>query len=285
VTRKFTVQDLASRKGRRLVVLTAYDAPTARLAAAAGVDLLLVGDSVGMAVLGFDSTVPVTMADMLHHTKAARRGAPDAFIVADLPFLSYATSELALANASLLLKEAGADAVKLEGGAEVAAVVAALARAGVPVMGHLGLTPQTASALGGFKLQARDELGGRKLLEDARALERAGCWSLVLELVPAPLARLVTARIGIPTIGIGAGPHCDGQVLVYHDLVGISAPEFRPKFLKRYAETGEAMGAAIAQFAAEVRDGKYPDDAHSFGMDAEALRRLEDDKPADDKPA
>lgn len=275
MNRKPTVLDLKARKGARLVMLTAYDAPTARLAVAAGVDMLLVGDSLGMAVLGYDSTVPVTMDDMLHHAKAARRGAPAAFIVADLPFLSYATAEDALRNAGRFLKEAGADAVKLEGGAEAVGAAGALVRAGIPVMGHLGLTPQTASALGGFKLQAKDEDGGRRLLADARALEAAGCWSVVLEMVPSPLAKLITARIAIPTIGIGAGVDCDGQVLVFHDLVGISAPEFRPKFLKRYAETGESMRAAIAQYAAEVREGRYPDEAHSFGMDAEVLRSIE----------
>ena len=275
MTVKHTILDLKARKGTRLVVLTAYDAPTARLAAAAGVDMLLVGDSLGMAVLGYDSTVPVTMDDMRHHAKAARRGAPAAFIIADLPFLSYATVERALGNAACLLKDAGADAVKLEGGVEVAPVVEALVRAGIPVMGHLGLTPQTASALGGFKLQARDEDGGRKLLADARALEQAGCWSIVLELVPAPLAKLVTSRTGVPTIGIGAGPDCDGQVLVYHDLVGISAPEFHPKFLKRYAEAGETMRAAIAQYAEDVRAGRYPGEAHSFGINADVLRRIE----------
>jgi len=273
--RRPTARDFAVRKGQRLVMVTAYDAPTARLAAAAGADMLLVGDSLGMAVLGFDSTVPVTMEHMLHHATAARRGAPDAFIVADLPFNSYATAASALTNAGRFMRDAGADAVKLEGGVEVAPVVEALVREGVPVMGHLGLTPQTASALGGFKLQAKDEAGGRRLLADARALERAGCWSVVLELVPAPLARLVTARTAMPTIGIGAGPDCDGQVLVYHDLVGMSPADFRPKFLKRYAETGASMQAAIAQFAAEVRAGTYPDDAHSFGMNAEALQRLE----------
>jgi 3-methyl-2-oxobutanoate hydroxymethyltransferase len=275
MTRKFTVLDLKGRKGARLVMVTAYDAPTARLAAAAGVDMILVGDSLGMAVLGYDSTVPVTMDDMVHHAGAARRGAHDAFIVADLPFLSYATVDLAIGNAARLMKDAGADAVKLEGGAEAAPVVEALVRAGVPVMGHLGLTPQTASALGGFKLQARSEDSARRLLADAHALEQAGCWSIVLEMVPAPLAKLVTARSGIPTIGIGAGPDCDGQVLVYHDLVGITGQDFRPKFLKRYAETGEAMRSAIERYAAEVRDGRYPDEAHSFGMDAEFLRRIE----------
>ena len=273
--KKLTVLDFKARKGARLVVVTAYDAPTARLSCAAGVDMLLVGDSRGMAVLGSASTVPVTAAAAPRPARAARRGAPGAFIVADLPFLSYASMDLALGNAARLLKDAGADSVKLEGGSEVVPVVEALVRAGVPVMGHLGLTPQTASALGGFKLQAKDEAGGRKLLADARALEQAGCWSIVLEMVPAPLARLVTSRTGIPTIGIGAGPECDGQVLVYHDLVGISSPDFRPKFLKRYAEAGEAMRAAIEQYAAEVRGGRYPDEAHSFAMDAGLLRRIE----------
>jgi 3-methyl-2-oxobutanoate hydroxymethyltransferase len=273
--RKFTVLDLKGRKSTGLVMLTAYDAPTARLAAAAGVDMLLVGDSLGMVVLGYESTVPVTMEDMLHHARAARRGAPGSFIVADLPFLSYATADDALRNAGRFMKEAGADAVKLEGGLEVAPVIETLVRAGIPVMGHLGLTPQTASALGGFKLQAQDEDGARKLLADARAIEDAGCWGIVLELVPAPLAKLVTARAGIPTIGIGAGAHCDGQVLVYHDLVGLTPADFRPRFLKRYAESGEAMRAAIAQYAGEVRGGKFPDEAHSFGMNADVLRGIE----------
>jgi 3-methyl-2-oxobutanoate hydroxymethyltransferase len=173
-----------------------------------------------MVVLGYDSTLPVTVDDMVHHTKAARRGAPEAFLVADLPFLSYGTAEQALAAAARLMKEAGADSVKLEGGTEVVPVVEALVRAGVPVMGHVGLTPQTASALGGYKLQGKDEDTARRVLEGAAALERAGCWGVVLELVPAPLARLVTERLAIPTIGIGAGPDCDGQVLVFHDVVG-----------------------------------------------------------------
>ena len=268
-----TVPGLRGRKGGRLVMVTAYDAPSARIAAAAGADFLLVGDSLGMAVLGHDSTQHVTMDDMLHHAKAARRGAPEAFIVADLPHLSYATPEQALANAGRFLREAGADAVKLEGGAEMAPVIETLARAGMPVMGHIGLTPQTITT---FKLQAKDEESGRRLLGDARALQAAGCWSLVLELVPAPLAALVTARIGIPTVGIGAGAGCDGQVLVFNDLVGLSPADFRPKFLKRYAETGAAMQAAVAAYAAEVRAGTYPDDAHAFGMDAETLRRIAD---------
>lgn len=273
-TRKPTVLDLKRRKGGRLVMVTAYDAPSARLGHAAGVDMLLVGDSLGMVVLGYDSTVPVTVEDMVHHTRAARRGAPEAFIVTDLPFLSYATPEDALRNAGRFLKEAGADAVKLEGGEEVTPTIRALVAAGVPVMGHLGLTPQTASQLGGFKVQAKDEASAAKLLSDARAIEAAGCWSYVLELVPAALAKLVTDKTGIPSIGIGAGAGCDGQVLVYHDLVGLSPADFRPKFLKRYAETGETVKNAIAQYAADVREGRYPDEAHSFGVSEDVLKRL-----------
>ena len=273
--RKPTILDLRRRKGGRMVMVTAYDAPSARLGHAAGVDMLLVGDSLGMVVLGYDSTVPVTVDDMVHHTRAARRGAPDAFIVTDLPYLSYATPEDALGNSARLMKDAGADAVKLEGGEEVAPIIRTLVAAGVPVMGHLGLTPQTASQLGGFKVQAKDEASAAKLLADARAIEAAGCWSYILELVPAPLATLVTEKTGIPSIGIGAGAGCDGQVLVYHGLVGLSPADFRPKFLKRYAETGEAVRAAIAQYAAEVREGRYPDGAHSFAVDENILRRLD----------
>jgi 3-methyl-2-oxobutanoate hydroxymethyltransferase len=226
--KKPTVLELRAKKGARLAMLTAYDYPTAKLVAEAGVDLILVGDSLGMVVLGYDSTVPVTVDEMVHHTKATRRGAPEAFVVADLPFLSYGTAEQALTAASRLMKDAGADSVKLEGGAEMAPIIEALVRAGVPVMGHVGRTPQTASALGGYKLQGKDEANARRILDGAIALERAGCWGVVLELVPGPLARLITERIGIPTIGIGAGPHCDGQVLVFHDLVGFSPASPRP---------------------------------------------------------
>src|SRR3954447_5281021 len=198
--KKPTVLELKRKKGAHLAMLTAYDFPTARLVAEAGVDLILVGDSLGMVVLGFDSTVPVTVDEMVHHARAARRGAPDAFLIADMPFLSYANAEQALATAARLMKDAGADALKLEGGVEVAPIVEALVRAGVPVLGHVGLTPQTASALGGYKLQGKDEAQARRIVEDAMALDRAGCWGVVLELVPAPLARLITQRNRIPTI-------------------------------------------------------------------------------------
>jgi len=270
---KPTVRELRRKKGARLAMLTAYDYPGARLVAEAGVDLILVGDSLGMVVLGYDSTVPVTMDDMVHHTRAARRGAPEAFVIADLPFLSYGTAEQALTNAARLMKDAGADSVKLEGGLEVAPVVEALVRAGVPVLGHVGLTPQTASALGGYKLQGKDEADARRIVDGALALERAGCWGVVLELVPAPLARLITERIAIPTIGIGAGPHCDGQVLVFHDLIGMFSG-FTPTFVKRYTEAGAAIRDAVARYAAEVRDGSFPGEGKSFGMNEEVLKNL-----------
>jgi 3-methyl-2-oxobutanoate hydroxymethyltransferase len=271
--KKPTVLELRRRKGERMAMLTAYDYPSARLVAEAGIDLILVGDSLGMVVLGYDSTTPVTMDDMVHHTRAARRGAPEAFLIADLPFLSYGTFEQALENSARLMKDAGADSVKLEGGVEVAPIVQALVRAGVPVLGHVGLTPQTASSLGGYKLQGKDEVNARRILEGALALDAAGCWGVVLELVPAQLARLVTERIAIPTIGIGAGPNCDGQVLVFHDLVGLFSG-FTPTFVKRYAEAGSAIREAVARYAEEVRGGAFPAEKQSFGIDEEVLKRL-----------
>src|SRR5690348_8391241 len=254
-------------------MLTAYDFPTARLVAEAGVDLILVGDSLGMVVLGYDSTTPVTVDDMVHHTRAARRGAPHAFLIADMPFLSYASAAQAIATAARLMKDAGADSVKLEGGVEVVPIVQALVNAGVPVLGHVGLTPQTASALGGYKLQGKDEESARRIVEGAEALERAGCWGVVLELVPAELARLVTERIGIPTIGIGAGAHCDGQVLVFHDAVGLFSG-FTPTFVKRYTEAGDAIRDALKRYAEEVRSGAFPAKEQSFTINGEVLKRL-----------
>jgi len=271
--KKPTVLELRRGKGARLAMLTAYDFPTARLVAEAGVDLILVGDSLGMVVLGYDSTVPVTMDDMVHHTRAARRGAPQAFLVADLPFLSYGTLDAALVNCARLMKDAGADSVKLEGGKEVAPLVEGLVRAGVPVLGHVGLTPQTASALGGYKLQGKDEENARRILEGAQALEQAGCWGVVLELVPAPLAKLITGKISIPTIGIGAGADCDGQVLVFHDLVGMFSG-FTPTFVKRYTEAGTAIRDAVAQYADEVRNGTFPSQSQAFPMKDEVLKKI-----------
>jgi 3-methyl-2-oxobutanoate hydroxymethyltransferase len=271
--KKITVLELQRKKGERLAMLTAYDYPSARLVAEAGVDLILVGDSLGMVVLGYDATLPVTVDDMVHHTRAARRGAPDAFLIADMPFLSYATPEQALATAGRLMKDAGADSVKLEGGVESVPIVEALVRAGVPVLGHVGLTPQTASALGGYKLQGKDEETARRIVDGAAALEAAGCWGVVLELVPAELARIVTQRLAIPTIGIGAGAHCDGQVLVFHDVVGLFSG-FTPTFVKRYTEAGNAIREACARYAEEVRSGAFPADEQSFGMKEEVLKRL-----------
>ena len=271
--KKPTVLELKRKKGARLAMLTAYDYPSAKLVAEAGVDLILAGDSLGMVVLGYDSTIPVTMEDMLHHTRAARRGAPEAFLIADLPFLSYGTVEQALANSARLMKEAGADSVKLEGGAEAVPIVEALVRAGVPVLGHVGLTPQTASSLGGYKLQGKDEANARRILDGAVALEQAGVWGVVLELVPAQLARLVTARISVPTIGIGAGADCDGQVLVFHDLVGLFSG-FTPTFVKRYAEAGNTIRDAVARYAEEVRSGAFPAEKQSFAINEEVLKRL-----------
>src|SRR5207247_9254783 len=259
-----TVLELRRKKGARLAMLTALPISGARLVAEAGIELILVGDSLGMVVLGYGSTLPVTMDDMVHHTKATRRGAPEAFVIADLPFLSYGTPEQALANAARLMKEAGADSVKLEGGVEIVPIVEALARAGVPVLGHVGLTPQTASALGGYKLQGKDEENARRIMEGAQALERAGCWGVVLELVPSPLARLVTERIAVPTIGIGAGAHCDGQVLVFHDLVGLFSG-FTPRFGKPYPEAGAAIRDADVPYAADVRHRRLPAEGPSRG--------------------
>jgi len=271
--KKPTVLELKRKKGERLAMLTAYDYPSARLVAEAGVDLILVGDSLGMVVLGYDSTLPVTVGDMVHHTRAARRGAPEAFLIADMPFLSYGTPEQALETAARLMKDAGADSVKLEGGVEVVPIVEALVRAGVPVLGHVGLTPQTASALGGYKLQGKDEENARRIVDGAAAIEAAGCWGVVLELVPAELARIVTQRIAIPTIGIGAGAHCDGQVLVFHDVVGLFSG-FTPTFVKRYAEAGNAIREACARYAEEVRSGAFPGEKQSFPMKEEVLKRL-----------
>ncbi len=271
--KKPTVRELKGKKAARLAMLTAYDYPSAKLVAEAGIDLILVGDSLGMVVLGYDSTLPVTVDDMVHHTRAARRGAPDAFLIADMPFLSYGTPEQALATAARLMKDAGADSVKLEGGVESVPIVEALQRAGVPVLGHVGLTPQTASALGGYRLQGKDEENARRIDDGAAALEAAGCWGIVLELVPAELARMVTQRIAIPTIGIGAGAHCDGQVLVFHDVVGLFSG-FTPTFVKRYTEAGNAIREACARYAEEVRSGAFPGEAQSFPMKEEVLKRL-----------
>lgn len=264
---KLTIPEVMQRKGLgpKLSMLTAYDYPTARLVDRAGVDLILVGDSLGMVCLGYPDTVPVTMEEMLHHTAAAARGAERAVIVGDMPFMSYQVSaEEAVRNAGRFSKEARADCVKLEGGVGQADKVQAIVRAGVPVMGHIGLTPQTATQLGGFKVQGRDPTAARKLREDAQAVQDAGAFAVVLECVPSALAAEITRSLQIPTIGIGAGPGCDGQVLVLHDLVGLFE-RFSPKFVKKYANLSAGIREAVAQYKAEVESGAFPGPEHEFG--------------------
>ena len=246
------VQRFKSR-GERFPVLTAYDYPTAKLVEEAGVPVILVGDSLGQVVLGYSSTIPVTMEVMLHHTAAVVRGTERAMVVADMPFLSYNLStEQALQNAGRFLQEAGAQSVKLEGGVRVAETVHRITEAGIPVMGHVGLTPQSVNQLGGYRVQGKGEVAAEALLQDALALQQAGAFSVVLELVPDDVASAVTERLTIPTIGIGAGPHCDGQVQVIHDLLGYNT-SYIPKHAKRYADVGETIRGAVAQYAADVR--------------------------------
>lgn len=261
-----TVKDFLAMKaaGTKISMLTAYDASMSRLMSDCDVDMLLVGDSLGMVVLGYDSTVPVTMDQMVHHSAAVRRGAPEAFVVGDMPFGSYQTGVRdAVVNAVRLVKEAGCDAIKLEGGHEVCDVVGALVRSGVSVMGHLGLTPQTASQLGGYKVQGKDLEGARKMLEDARALQDAGAFSLVLECVPTELAGLISRELLIPTVGIGAGPECDGQVLVINDMLGMFE-KFLPKFVKQYQNLAPCIRDGVKSYVAEVKDGIFPAAEQSF---------------------
>ena len=251
-------------KAEKIVMITAYDYPTACLVDEAGVDAILVGDSMGMVVLGYETTIPVTLDQMIHHTKAVVRGTKRALVAADMPFLTYQTGPAdALRNAGRLLQEAGAAAVKLEGGTEVCPQVQALVEAGIPVIGHLGLTPQSIHVFGGYKLQGREQESARKILADAKALEHAGAFSIVLECIPEDLAARITASLSIPTIGIGAGVHCDGQVLVLHDMLGI-AGKVKPRFVKQYARLGDAIRKAVEQYSEEVRQEKFPAPEHSF---------------------
>lgn len=256
------------RDGEKIVVLTAYDFTFARLVEESDVDIVLIGDSLGQVVLGYPSTVPVTMEEMIHHGRAVRRGAPDSFLVLDMPFLSYQVSpQDALRNGGRLVKETGVEAVKLEGGgAEACRAVEALVRAGIPVMGHIGLTPQSVHALGGYRVQGRDEAVAERLRHQAVALEDAGCFAVVLELLPAELAGEITASLSIPTIGIGAGAACDGQVLVLYDALGLN-PGFKPRFLKRFAELEHDVRQALGSYAREVREGAYPGPEHAFSRD------------------
>ncbi len=264
---RVTVPEVRAAKGRPepLAVLTAYDAPTARLLDEAGVDILLVGDSVGMVVAGLDSTLPVTLDEMVYHTRAVCRGRRRALVVADLPFLAYQVSvEEAVRSAGRLVKEAGAEAVKLEGGAALAPQIRALVAAGIPVMGHVGLTPQAIHRMGGYRVQGREAAARAAILDDARAVEAAGAFALVVEGVPRSLGAEVTRAVGIPTIGIGAGPECDGQVLVLHDLIGLAAAGRPPRFVRRYAEVGEVIRRAAAAYVADVRGRRFPSAAESY---------------------
>lgn len=261
-----TVRDIRAFKerGERFAMLTCYDALSARLLDEAGIPLLLVGDTLAMVVLGHESTLPVTVDEMLHHTLAVRRGAKDAFVVGDLPFMSYQGSiDEGIHNAGRFLKEAGANCVKLEGGGRVLELVSRLTESGIPVMAHLGLTPQSVNQFGGYRVQGRGDEQAHRILKDAKSLEAAGAFSLVLEAVPADLAKEVTGSLEIPTIGIGAGPHTDGQVLVFHDFLGITQGKL-PRFVKRYANLGDDIRAAAQTFAAEVAGGTYPGPEHTY---------------------
>jgi 3-methyl-2-oxobutanoate hydroxymethyltransferase len=267
------------QRGERIAMLTAYDFPMARAVDAAGADILLVGDSLGMVVLGYDSTLPVTMEEMLHHTRAVARGAARGLVVADMPYLSYhISSEESVRNAGRFIQEAGAKAVKVEGGRKRAAVIRAIRDAEIPVMGHVGLTPQSIHDFGGFKLQGKSVEAARAILEDALAVEEAGAFAVVLEGIPAELGALITQRLGIPTLGIGAGAACDGQVLVLHDLIGWTEGHV-PSFARRYADVGETIREASRRFIEDIRDGRFPAEAESVHLKqevAEALRSAGD---------
>ncbi len=274
--KKVTINTLRKMKqaGERISMLTAYDASFARLLDRSGIEILLVGDSLGMVVQGHDSTLPVTMDQMVYHCAAVSRATEHAHVVGDLPFGSYqASADEAVKNAMRLVSEGGAEAVKLEGGAEYAEVVRRIARAGVPVMGHIGLTPQSVHKLGGYVVQGRSEEKAQKLIADARALEDAGCYALILEMMPADLAAEITASVDIPVIGIGAGAGCDGQVLVCYDLLGMN-PDFAPKFVKKYLDLAALIGGAVAKYRDEVKQGAFPGPEHSFSSSPEPQKHL-----------
>lgn len=264
----------AKAKGEKLSMLTAYDYSTAKLEDESGINGILVGDSLGNVVLGYEDTVSVTMEDMIHHGAAVARGAKNALVVVDMPFMSYeVTVEEAVRNAGRLMKESRAGAVKLEGGVRVAEQIRAIVKAGIPVMGHIGLTPQSINVFGGFKVQGKSEEAARALLADAKAVEEAGAFAVVIEAVPAALAKMITDAVSIPTIGIGAGAGCDGQILVYQDMLGMFS-DFTPKFVKRYANVGEVMREAFANYAAEVASGAFPTEEHTYKIKDDVLEKL-----------
>ncbi len=274
---RMTIRDIKEMKlkGQKIPMVTAYDYTSARLADEAGIPIVLVGDSLGMVMLGYDSTIPVTMEDMLHHTKAVVRGTRHALVVGDMPFMSYqlGISE-ALRNAGRFLQEAGCQAVKLEGGEAVAETVRRMVECGIPVMGHIGLTPQSVNQFGGFRVQGKTRREAQKLINDALALQEAGAFAIVLELMPAQLARAITQRLAIPTIGIGAGPHCDGQVQVLHDMLGLYS-DLTPKHAKQYAHLGETIKEAFNHYMREVQEGAFPTEKHSFKMDEALAAEIE----------
>ena len=258
----------------KLTMLTAYDYSTAKLINAAGINLILVGDSLGNVILGYEDTISVTMEDMIHHAKAVAKGAPDALVVVDMPFMSYQTSAYdAVVNAGRLMKEGRANAVKLEGGKEVCPQIEAIVAAGIPVCAHLGLTPQSINAFGGHKVQGKSEQAAKKLVDDAIAVENAGAFAVVLECVPAKLAKVISEKLSIPTIGIGAGAGCDGQVLVYQDVLGMFS-DFTPKFVKRFANVGEIMTQAFEDYDAAVKDGSFPQEQHTYAIDDDVIEKL-----------
>ena len=264
--KKKTILDFQRMKaeGEKIAVLTSYDFPMTGIMDCCGIDMILIGDSVGVVVAGHDNTLPVTMEDMIYHTRAVMRARPKAFVVADLPFLSYQTDlKSARMNAGLLIKDGGAAAVKLEGGANVADTIAAITDMGIPVMGHIGLTPQSLHRMGGFRVQGKGEEQADKLFADAVAVERSGAFAVVLEGIPMTLAKRITDELSIPTIGIGAGPHCDGQVLVIHDILGLCS-KYSPKFVKRYAELAPLISEAFSNYIAEVKSGTFPEERHCF---------------------
>lgn len=274
---KVTVPSFVEMKAReeKITMLTAYDYPTARLVDEAGIDAILVGDSVSNVILGYPNTLEVTVEEMIHHTRAVAKGVKRALVVGDMPFLSYqASDEEAIKNAGRLIKEGHAEAVKVEGGRAVLSRIKAIVGSGIPVMGHLGMTPQWIHQFGGYRVQGKTEVAAKAILEDARELERAGVFSLVLECIPWQLARLITQSVRVPTIGIGAGPYCDGQVLVFHDLLDFTGQRL-PKFVKRYARLCTTIKQALASFKDEVRSGRFPTLEHSYEMKGEELRKLE----------
>ena len=275
-SKKITILDVQKAKdeNRKLVMITAYDYPFGLLADQAGVDIVLVGDSLGMVVMGLDGTVEVTMEDMIHHIKAVMRGCKNPLVVGDMPFMSYNTSiPEAIHNAGRLMKEGGCDTIKLEGGVDFAPTVKAIVKAGIPVQGHIGLTPQTASALGGFKMQGKDTTAAKRIIDDARALEDAGAYSIILEAVPAPLGKLISEAVNVPVIGIGAGPDVDGQVLVTHDMIGLF-DKFVPKFVKQYCHIRTTILDALNEYKEDVLNVMFPAQEHSFKMPDESLEEL-----------